>query len=341
MSAVLLGLLAALASLLLTWLVIEYAQRAQMHDAPGARRMHHSLTVRGAGLGFVVTVIAFWAGFGAALGFSVPLGRWALCSAVGLCLVAAISWIDDRRGLPVWPRLLAHCLAAGCVTFGALPSLSAHWPLLIVIAVPVLILLPAINFWNFVDGVNGFAATQAMVVCVALVFLAWQAGDVPAAWFAAVAAGAVGGFLPYNFPKARAFMGDVGSASLGLMVGALALMPIAGTRGALPAALLLIAIVFLDAGLTLLWRMSRRPPRRWYTGHREHLYQWLTRSGWGHTRTTLTYLMASVAIAALVVFIGLQRLDLMLIAVICTYFVGMIVWRIGRDYALRRARRQA
>ena len=125
------------------------------------------------------------------------------------------------------------------------------------------------------------------------------------------------------------------------MVGALAMMPIAGSRGALPAALLLIAIVCLDAGLTLRWRMSRRPPRRWYTGHREHLYQWLTRSGWGHTRTTLTYLMASVAIAALVVFIGLQRLDLMLIAVICTYFVGMIVWRIGRDYALRRARRQA
>jgi len=340
MSAVSLGLLAALASMLLTWLVIEYAQRAQMHDAPGARRMHQRLTVRGAGLGFVVTVIAFWAGFGAALGFSNSLGRWALCSAAGVSLVAAISWIDDRRGLPVWPRLLAHCLAAACVTFGALPGLSANWPLFVVGAVPVLLLLPAINFWNFVDGVNGFAATQAIVVCFGLALLAWFAGDVPAAWFAAVATGAVGGFLPYNFPKARAFMGDVGSASLGLMVGALALMPVAGTRGALPAALLLIAVVFLDAGLTLLWRMIRRPPRRWYTGHREHLYQWLTRCGWGHTRTTLTYLMASVALAALVVFIGLQRWDLMLIATISTYLVGIVVWRMGRDYALRHARRQ-
>jgi len=117
-------------------------------------------------------------------------------------------------------------------------------------------------------------------------------------------------------------------------------MPVAGTRGALPAALLLIAVVFLDAGLTLLWRMIRRPPRRWYTGHREHLYQWLTRCGWGHTRTTLTYLMASVALAALVVFIGLQRWDLMLIATISTYLVGIVVWRMGRDYALRHARRQ-
>lgn len=341
MSSVILGLVAALASGLLTWLVIQYAHQAQMHDAPGARRMHQHPTVRGAGLGFVAVIIAGWAGLGLALGYADPLGRWALCAALGVLLVAVVSWMDDRRPLPVLPRLLAHVLGALIVAWGAWPSWSVHYPQPLLLVVAFVLLVPAINFWNFIDGINGMATIQAAMVAAGLAALALSAGDAPAAWFSAIVVGALMGFLPANFPRARAFMGDVGSASLGLIIGALALQPVRDTSAVLPAALLLAALVFLDTGLTLAWRMLRRPRRRWYTAHREHLYQWLTRAGWGHGRTTLLYLAGAAGTFSIVWFIGPSHPDLMLTAAIVTYLVGAVLWRLARDYALRRARGRA
>ncbi len=337
MSALLLGLAAALASWVLTWLVIQYARAARMHDDPGARRMHLQPTVRGAGLGFVAVIFAGWVGWGFAFGWGHPLGRWALSAALALLLVATVSWIDDRRGLPVLPRLAAHTIAALLLLAGTWPTLRAELPWPLALLLPLLV-LPAINFWNFMDGINGLAATQAAVFALALSALALMAGDVPSAWFAAVAAGAVLGFLPSNFPRARAFMGDVGSASLGVIVAALALQPTADAPALRAAALLLVAPVFLDAGLTLAWRMLRRPRRRWYTAHREHLYQWLARSGWGHTRTTLTFLACTAGIAFVVLLIGPLQTAPMMIAAIVVYACGAIVWRLGRDRVLARAR---
>jgi UDP-N-acetylmuramyl pentapeptide phosphotransferase/UDP-N-acetylglucosamine-1-phosphate transferase len=338
LSALLLGLLAAAAAWVLTWLAIEYAKLAQMHDVPGARRRHVQVTVRGAGIGFVAVIVAAWSGLGLAMGPGDPLGRWALCSALGIALVAAVSWIDDRRGLAVWPRLLTHAVAAGIVLFGAWPGLHTHYPLVVVLAVPVVLMLPAINFWNFIDGINGMAASQGVVVAAGLAALAWLATDLPAAWFGAIAAGAVIGFVPFNFPRARGFMGDVGSASLGLIVVCLSLIPLRPGGPPLEAGVLLAAVVFLDTGLTLLWRMVRRPPRRWYTAHREHLYQWLTRSGWSHTRSTLIYFAFSAGAASIVLLIGPQRPKHMLIAAIVFYLLGAVLWRFARDFALRRAR---
>lgn len=337
MSSVLIGLVAAFASWVLTWLVIRHARAARMHDEPGARRMHGEQTVRGAGLGFVAVIVAGWGAWGLALGWDTPLGRWALGAALGLTMVAAVSWIDDRRGLPVLPRLAVHVLAALLLLATSGPWLSAElaWPLALLLP---LLAVPAINFWNFVDGINGLAASQAIVVAAALAALALLAGDMPAAGFAALAAGAVAGFLPSNFPKARAFMGDVGSASLGFIVVALLVQPVAQAPSWRAAALLLAAPVFLDTGLTLAWRMLRRPRRRWYTAHREHLYQWLARSGWSHARTTATFLACSSGIACVVLFIGPLQPTSMLTAAIVVYFLGAIAWRRARDRALARAR---
>ena len=338
MSAILAAFLALAVSWVLTRLVMAYARGAAMHDLPGARRMHAQPTVRGAGLGFVLVIIAIWGGLGIALGAENPLGRWAMGSALALALVAAISWLDDRGGLPVWPRLLTHAIAAIVLVVGAWSGLRTQFPIALILVLPIFLVMPAINFWNFIDGINGIAATQALLVAAVITVLAWQGGDSPASWFAAIVAGALFGFLPFNFPQAQAFMGDVGSASLGLIVVALALMPVADAGPMLPAALLMAAAVFLDTGLTLLWRMLRRPPRRWYTAHREHLYQWLTRSGWSHTRTTLSYLSFSLGVAALVLLIGPFRPVSMLIAAVLLYSMGAVVWRLGRDYALRTAR---
>lgn len=341
MSALLLAAIAAAAAGVLTWLVIAYARLTAMHDAPGARRMHRAPTVRGAGLGFVLTTIAGWGAFGASIGWTQALGRWAILTAVALTLVAVVSWIDDRRGLPVWPRLLTHLVAVLLVGASVWSGEAGSADRVLGVALAMLVLLPGINFWNFIDGINGMAATLGAAAALGFAAYAWSSGDYPAAWFAALLVGALLGFLPYNFPHARAFMGDVGSATLGLAITAMTLLPMHGPEPALWVVLPLLSAVFLDAGLTLLWRMARRPRRRWYTAHREHSYQWLARSGWGHTRTTLAYLAWTVGPGYLVVWIVRERPEFKLIAILTLYAVGALVWRGARDYALARARRLA
>lgn len=341
MSVVFIVLAAVCAAWVLSALVVAYARLANMHDAPGARRMHTQPTVRGAGLGFVLTIVAAWAAFGYVLGPTVPLGRWALATTMALAMVALVSWIDDRRGLPVLPRLAVHVFAALLVAASVALPPTAGWMSVLLGSAALWLVLPGINFWNFLDGINGIAATQAIAMALGLSFALYLQGEVPAAWFAAIVGGAVLGFLPFNFPRPQAFMGDVGSASLGLLCTALALLPLSDGGNSLLTALPLVSAVFLDAGLTLLWRMSRRPRRRWYTAHREHSYQWLARSGWGHTRTTLVYLAWTVGPAYAVVWIGQVRPELKLIATITLYLVGAVLWRLARDHALARARVRA
>ncbi|GMU44423.1 MAG: glycosyl transferase family 4 [Xanthomonadales bacterium] len=341
MSAILFGIVAAIVSWLLTQLAIAYARGARMQDAPAARRMHAQPTVRGAGIGFVAVIVAAWAGLGWSMGWEHPLGRWAQCASLALLLVAVVSWIDDRHVLPALPRLAAHFLAGGLLLIGVAPTLFELPLSALAAAAALLAIASTINFWNFVDGIDGLAASQALVLSAILAVFAVLAGDTPAAWFAAITAGAVLGFLPSNFPRARAFMGDVGSASLGCMVAALALQPREAQWPALWPALLLAAPVLLDAGLTLAWRMLRRRRRWWYTAHREHLYQWLARSGWGHTRTTLVWLACTAGIAVVVLLIGPERPQTMLTAVIVVYLVGALGWRLARDRTLAGARRRA
>lgn len=339
-SIVLLGLAAAGASALLTRLAIAWAEAAGMGDDPGARRMHLTRTVRGAGIGFVATLVGAWGGLALAIGPREPLGFWAAGAVIALLPVAIVSWIDDRRGLGVAPRLAAHIgaafvLLAALVQAAPTPATAAG-----LAAVALLLTVPSINFWNFIDGIDGLAASQAALAAAAMAWTLAAIGQVPTAWFAAVLAGAVAGFLPYNAPRAQAFMGDVGSASLGFALPAIALAP-----GAPQASLLvLLAVaspVYLDTGLTLAWRMLRRPRRQWYTAHREHLYQWLARSGLGHPRTTLLYAGWSLGPGALVAWIGRDGSETGWMALLTLYVSGAVCWRMARGRVLARARRRA
>lgn len=339
-SVVLLGLAAAVASALLTRLAIAWAEAAGMGDDPGARRMHQRRTVRGAGIGFVATILAAWGGLALAMGRGEVLGVWATVAVLALLPVAVVSWIDDRRGLGVVPRLAVHIGAAlllVAVLVRAAPDTAAVIPIALVAA---LLIVPSINFWNFIDGIDGMAASQAFLAAAAMALALGWLGEVPTAWFGAVLAGAVAGFLPYNAPSARAFMGDVGSASLGLALPALALAP--GAPEVTLLVLLAVASpVYLDTGLTLAWRMLRRPRRQWYTAHREHLYQWLARSGLGHPRTTLLYAGWSLGPGALVAWIGRDGSEAGWMALGALYVTGAWCWRSARDRVLANARGRA
>lgn len=334
----LLAMVAFSATVLLTWLAIRESQKRGMLDLPGQRRMHQSATVRGAGIGFVATILPCWLALGWVAGPQSAWGRWALATSLALALVAAIGWLDDRRGVAVRWRLLVQAVAAGLLVAAVLwPWLGkpGFWP---IGALLLVFVIGAMNVWNFIDGINGLAAGLALLLAMGLALLSVLQDNHMLLLYLAVMIGSVLGFLPFNFPRARAFMGDVGSTSLGLLVAAVAIAAPGEAPPRLYPVLALVSPAFADAGLTLIWRMLRRPRRRWYTAHREHAYQWLARSGWGHVRTTLCYLVFAIAAGAAMLWCGLRRPELMTMVLLAIYLLAAALWWLARRHALRRMR---
>ena len=290
--AMLLGafLIAAVVSALGSAWAIAHAHRNDLLDQPGERRSHDVPTPRGGGIGIVLACLLSMLVLAS---LAAEPGSWLLV-AVGLFLTAGIGWWDDHRPLPAWPRLLVHALAAGCLAW-ALHLQGAGTMAVVATFVMALVL---INAWNFMDGINGLAASQALLCGLGFAFLLGGAWCV----LALTLAGACAGFLPFNFPRAKVFLGDIGSGALGYLVAAL----LAAGFAARPAAgwplLLLPAMAMLaDTAFTLLWRMRRG--ERWWHAHVQHAYQRWSRSR-GHVRVALGY--AAFSIAAIMVMLALD-----------------------------------
>lgn len=279
----LLGCLGFAASFVLAAAWRRYAMRREWLDQPGERRLHAAPTPRGGGIAVAAVLLAATPG----------LGEGGALVAIGLLVTAGAGLIDDLRPLPALPKLGLQCV-------GALP-LALAWPLapgvlgaVGGIAAAWLWVLVLVNFWNFMDGSNGMAATQALLVGTAVLWMSGAAS--PEGWLGLALAVGCLGFLPFNLPRARLFLGDVGSFALGYGVAALLLMAMSrDDDGGALRWLLLPSVVLLDAGLTLCGRLWRR--QRFWLAHREHFYQRAVLHGWSHLRTCATY-AAWTALAA-------------------------------------------
>ncbi len=289
-SGFLLLIAAAAVSALLTAITRYYALRKNLLDAPGRRRSHVTPTPRGGGLGPVLTIVLAGAGYLIITRASQdPVTHVSIAACLtGLSLVAAIGWLDDHRPLPASIRLLVHLIAATVAALGLLgiPATLMQSALLLIAVVWITGL---INAWNFMDGIDGIASIQAILIatCVVIggVLFAWlDANWIAAGW---IVLGALLGFLPFNFPRARIFLGDVGSGALGFVVACLLLRAIASGGLPWPLALVAVSAFGIDAALTLGKRVFQR--KAWWQPHREHLYQWMVRRGRSHVMVTLIY----------------------------------------------------
>ena len=322
-----------LTSLLITLLLVRgaivYAHRRGMLDHPGQRRSHHLPTPRGGGIGIVVAMLvclpgALWSQ-PAAWPSSVIAGLLA-----ALLLVALAGWWDDHRALPVLPRLGAQVLAVGVFSLALLTTGLSWWwlPLLLIGGVW------SINLHNFMDGIDGLLAQQAIFVGGGLALLAWGVAQPALALATAALATATLGFWYYNRPLARIFMGDVGSGSVGLLIFAFSAMLWRQDHALLWPALILSSAFVVDASLTLLTRMWRG--RRWYTAHREHLYQWLVRRGGTHARADAIYLGWNLLIAAPMAWLAWSHLRMALPITMVVYLGAAAAWLALKRRYLRR-----
>jgi UDP-N-acetylmuramyl pentapeptide phosphotransferase/UDP-N-acetylglucosamine-1-phosphate transferase len=216
-------------------------------------------------------------------------------------ILAMVSFVDDARGLPAGLRLAIQALVAVGSLAMVGSTVSNGWSLMWLgfAAVAWLWITGYTNAFNFMDGINGIAASQAIVTSLGTAVIAHALGipeQHPTVLLAIVIGGAAIGFLPYNFPRATVFMGDVGSAPLGFLLAFLAVWVAAITH---PWVLVWIALLHanfvLDTAITL-FRRARRGDRL-HEAHREHFYQRLVRAGYTHTRVTLTECALQVFVA--------------------------------------------
>jgi Fuc2NAc and GlcNAc transferase len=280
----------------LTGLVRRVALARNIIDVPNERSSHSVPTPRGGGLSIVLATLlaaAYAWGSGACDG---PL-FYALLG--GGIAVAAVGFADDHRPVPARVRFSVHILAAAWAVYwlGGLPSL--HWGgrlhdlgaagyLLGIVGV-----VWTLNLFNFMDGIDGIAASEASFVgWGAVACLAWSGAPVDGVLLIALAlAASSAGFAVWNWPPARIFMGDVGSGFVGFVIAVLALAharidPVAPFIWAI-----LGALFIADSGVTLVRRFARG--ERPYEAHRTHAYQNLSRRWGAHRPVTLAYVAAN------------------------------------------------
>lgn len=267
-------------------------------DHPNQRSLHHAPTPRTGGLAMLVSsacgvVLAalIHGGEKHSGSFFDATGIWIVSA---LAVLGAISFCDDRWGLPISLRLSVQVVLAGAVVskldlalhpvwiplFGKLDLGWATWPM------TVMFLVWMTNLYNFMDGMDGFAGGMTLIGFGFLAYFAWQGAHSLVFVFSLMIAAAAGGFLLDNFPPARIFLGDIGSIPLGFLAGTLMLL---GQRDGLFdvwVPVMIFSPFILDATATLI-RRALHGERIW-EAHRRHYYQRLVLSGWGHRRTVLT-----------------------------------------------------
>ena len=297
---------ALVASAVLTRRMIAWAGACGMIDTPNARSSHAHPTPRGGGLAIVIVVI-----LAATLAVVLhPESLWPVVGvAVGALLVAAVSWMDDIRSLKNSIRLTVHSIAAigatallGPVTQVELGSLAtidlglAAWPL------TLLWIVGLTNAFNFMDGIDGIAGVTAVAAGLAIAAAAGFFHAAAIAGISAALAAAALGFLSCNWPPAKIFMGDVGSAFCGFLLAVLPLAVPDQVPQTLPIAVVALWPFIFDTAYTIVRRLRKR--ENIFESHRSHLYQRLTIAGWSHRTVSSLYgclaaLSAGVAVVPL------------------------------------------
>lgn len=282
----------ATAAFLLAWLLTaalrRYALAHHVIDMPNERSSHTRPTPRGGGVAIVgsfllllpILALQGWMDWSAAWGIG----------GAGLA-IAILGFLDDHGHIAARWRLLGHFAASAWVLFclGGLPTLPAfgyQWDIgLLGYVAAALYLVWLLNLYNFMDGIDGIASVEAIFVAVGGASFYLMSGNAGLAAAPLILACAVGGFLYWNFPPARIFMGDAGSGFLGIVLGALALQAAWTAPELFWAWLILLGVFIVDASLTLFRRLLRG--EKVYEAHRTHAYQWAARRFGRHLPVTL------------------------------------------------------
>jgi len=273
-----------IASWLLTGCYAPLAKRLGLLDHPNHRSAHVVIKPRGAGVVF----IALWCLF-AGVAAVTQLITWHefLLFIPATLLISSVSYLDDWLSLRARTRFAVQLLAAILLISLLYPHLQLDFGFIkltagyLVIPITLFSILWSTNLYNFMDGSDGVAGVEALFVFGIGAGMLFFAGANGLAILALALCAVILGFLRWNWPDSKVFMGDVGSTALGFLVAAFAL---AGQSYGIPLTLWLIlyGIFWFDATVTLLTRVIRK--EKWYEPHKSHAYQRLQQNGLSHSQ---------------------------------------------------------
>jgi Fuc2NAc and GlcNAc transferase len=274
-------------SFALTYWLRRYALHKSLLDIPNGRSSHSVPTPRGGGVAIVVSYLAALVFLFVDDALSTPLFLALLGSGL---VIAALGFLDDHGHVAARWRLLGHFIAAvwALIWLGGLPPVAMFGSLLDigwlghVLAVFYLVWL--LNLYNFMDGIDGIASVEAVCVCLSAALIYALSGFYELIWLPLLLVAAVLGFLFWNFPPARIFMGDAGSGFLGIILGVLSLQAAWISSQFLWSWLILLGVFIVDATVTLIRRLVRGD--KVYEAHRSHAYQFASRRYGRHLPVT-------------------------------------------------------
>ena len=290
---------------------------------PNERSLHEIPTPTGGGIAIVVTwyigitIIYLYGMIDRTLYFALLSG----------ILIAVVSLLDDLFGVKPLVRLIVHFLAAILAFLFlhglrplVLPGLNFEYNY-IIYPVAVIGIVWFINLFNFMDGVDGFASVEAIIICAVLFVFTWNISTL-------LLIACIGGFLCWNWPKARIFMGDIGSTQLGFIVVVMGIYFHNSFEFSILNWIMLTSPFWFDATLTLFrrWRNGEKLSE----GHRKHVYQRLVRMGYSHEQVNYFLILLNVFIIILISIyrvIKLLQIPLFIFTLVVYYLITLWVDR--------------
>ena len=310
----------------LVWRLASPTARFRIIDEPNDRSLHTVAIPRTGGLGILGGLVV-----GSVLSTVFLPIDFPLSIAIGMVVVAIVSFRDDCGGVQVGVRFTVHVLASLVLLAGGLvpaslelPGATWDWPTPVAAVITILFTVWMINLYNFMDGMDGFAGGMALIGFTTFAVFGWFADKPSFALASLLVASSSAGFLVFNFPPARIFMGDTGSSTLGFLAAGFTLW--AARDGIFPLwlGLLIFSPFVVDATVTLLRRVIRRD--KIWVAHKTHYYQRVVQLGWGHKKATLIeyLLMLGCVVSALYIWRRPAPVQLtVLFCWACSYFALM------------------
>ncbi|WP_242205746.1 MULTISPECIES: glycosyltransferase family 4 protein [unclassified Pseudomonas] len=305
----------------MTFLLRRYALAANLMDVPNERSSHSIPTPRGGGVAIVASFLLILP-VAASLGL---LSSALLYSFLGAgLLIAIIGFADDHGHIAARWRLFGHFIAAGWALYwlNGFPPIDMFGVILNmgwtgdILALVYLVWM--LNLYNFMDGIDGLASAEAISVCLGMCLIYWLCGVVDMIWPPLILAAAVAGFLWWNVPPARIFMGDAGSGFLGVVLGVIVLHATYSNPRFFWSWLLLLGVFVVDATWTLVRRLLAG--EKVFQAHRSHGYQ-KAAARWGHLKVTCAVVILNIAVLLPIsISVAMGKLD-GLVSVVMTYLL--------------------
>lgn len=312
---------------ILTGVVRAYSIKHSLIDNPNERSSHESPTPRGGGLSIsicVVTSILILTCIG-----WLP-GNYAIAMAGGGILVAVVGWMDDHRDISASWRGVLYLIAAvlALLFIGGLEQVKIGDIIIYlgftgsVLAVVGITWLT--NLYNFMDGTDALASMEAISTGAFTGILFWLNNQYGIAVICMVVATACLGFLLWNWPPAKIFMGDVGSCLIGYIFGVLAVVGEVTSTVPIYIWIILMSVFICDATFTLIYRFFKR--EKWYSAHRSHAYQRLTQLGISHACIAISIFILNIGILWPAAYISYKMNNISVVITALSIILMFILW---------------